>query len=369
MKKLFLAALAAATLAACSTTAPRNNYKVTVAVANPTVGEGDMLYLINYDTSEKLDSTVMRNGTAVFEGNVATPAFVRIASDGNRLGLFILEKGNISVDAKGVATVDNGDASDTSLNGRLNAFVKKVDNLNSSFDNLAQDDEAARDSIYKTYFALMDSTMNVNIENPIGYYLFLQNAYDMSREELDAALAKTPSLKSYKRIQGVVDVFDKRDATAPGKMFTDFEVTYDGTTKRLSDYVGKGKYTLVDFWASWCGPCMRKMPHLKEIYSKYAPQGLQVLGVAVWDEPQNSLNTIKSKELPWEQIVNAQTIPTDIYGILGIPCIMLFGPDGTIIGRDFEDDELEQILSSALTPENTVPQKEVTAADVASGDN
>jgi len=342
MKTALFASAAAVALVACTAKAETNNYKVTVE--NPSVEDGSMVYLLNYDTSDKMDSTVVANGKAVFEGIVGTPAFVRLVSDGNRMGMFILEEGNINV--------KDGDAEGTPFNNQLNDYGAKVQELNSSFAALPQEDEAGRQAIYSRYMSMTDSVMNANINNPIGYYLFLQKAYDMSREELDAALAKTPALKDYTRIRRIVEVFDRQDATAPGKMFTDFEVTYDGTTHKLSDYVGKGKYTLVDFWASWCGPCMRKMPHLKEIYASYAPKGLEVLGVAVWDEPDNSLAKIEQLQLPWKQIINAQTVPTDLYGILGIPCIMLFAPDGTIVGRNFEDEELNAILAEAFSTGN-----------------
>lgn len=340
MKKTLLVSAAAMTLVACTAKAEPNNYKVTVE--NPAVEDGTMLYLLNFDTSDKMDSTVVANGKAVFEGVVETPAFVRLVSDGDRMGMFILEKGDIAV--------NDGDATGTALNGELNNYGLKVKELNDSFAALPQDDEAGRKAVYDKYLSMTDSVMTANINNPIGYYLFLQKAYEMERDELNAALEKTPSLKNYTRIQKIVDVFDRQEATSPGKMFTDFEVTYDGTTHKLSDYVGKGKYTLVDFWASWCGPCMRKMPHLKEIYAQYAPKGLEVLGVAVWDEPDNSIAKIEQLELPWKQIINAQAVPTDLYGILGIPCIMLFAPDGTIVGRNFEDEELNSILAEAYAP-------------------
>ena len=75
-----------------------------------------------------------------------------------------------------------------------------------------------------------------------------------------------------------------------------------------------------------------------------------MVGVAVWDEPENSIAKISQLELPWKQIINGQSEPTDLYGILGIPCIMLFAPDGTIVGRNFEDEELNAILENAFAP-------------------
>lgn len=338
--KLFIA-VASLALVACSANAQNDNY--TVTIEDIAVEDSTLVYLLNYDTSDKIDSVLVTNGKAVFEGIVETPAFVRLVSDGNRLGSFILEKGNIVVNGNG--------ASGSQLNDSFAEYGAKSAALSEKFSTLPEEDEEGRMAIYNDYLSMTDSVMNANINNPIGYFLFLQKAYEMSRDELDAALADAPQLKAYSRIQKILNVFDRQDATAAGKMFTDFEVSYDGTTSKLSDYVGKGKFCLVDFWASWCGPCMRKMPHLKEIYAQYAPLGLEVLGVAVWDEPDNSLAKIKQLELPWAQIVNAQTIPTDLYGILGIPCIILFAPDGTIVGRNFEDEELNAILKNAFATE------------------
>lgn len=154
----------------------------------------------------------------------------------------------------------------------------------------------------------------------------------------------------------MLNVFDRKAATSPGKMFTDFEITYEGKTSKLSDYVGKGKYMLVDFWASWCGPCRREAQVLKEIYNGTSRDQLDILGVAVWDEPENTLEAINDLGLPWNHIINAQTVPTDLYGILGIPCIILFAPDGTIVSRDQQGDDLKAAVGSALGIELIAPE-------------
>ena len=96
---------------------------------------------------------------------------------------------------------------------------------------------------------------------------------------------------------------------------------------------------------------MRQAVVLKEIYAEYHEQGVEIVGVAVWDEPHNTLEAIKTKELPWQNILNAQTIPTDLYGISGIPCIIIIGPDGTILSRDKQGDELKADLRKALAGE------------------
>jgi thiol-disulfide isomerase/thioredoxin len=132
-------------------------------------------------------------------------------------------------------------------------------------------------------------------------------------------------------------------------MFTDFTVTTsDGKTVKLSDYVGKDDYVLVDFWASWCGPCMREMPGLKEIYGKYNGKGLQIVGVAVWDAPDDTRKAVEAQQLPWTIIDNAQCIPTDLYGIMGIPHIIMFAPDGTIAFRGLTGNELHKAVDDLM---------------------
>ena len=124
-------------------------------------------------------------------------------------------------------------------------------------------------------------------------------------------------------------------------MFTDFTVTDEnGVERKLSDYVGKGDYVLADFWASWCGPCRAEIPHIKKVYDKYNGKGLTVLGIAVWDKPEDTQKAIDELQIKWPQITNAGSVPTDIYGINGIPHIILFGPDGTILARDLRGDNM-----------------------------
>ncbi len=144
----------------------------------------------------------------------------------------------------------------------------------------------------------------------------------------------SPVIQEEESIVDMLKVIAAQEATAVGKMFTDFEIPQtDGSVVKLSDFVGKGKYILADFWASWCGPCRREIPNLKKTYAKYQGKDFDVISIAVWDKPEDTLKAIAEEDLKWGQIINCQRIPGELYGIEGIPTMILFGPDGTIVER------------------------------------
>lgn len=184
---------------------------------------------------------------------------------------------------------------------------------------------------------------------------------DEQMKELLAALA--PALQDHSFVKGLQESIDARLATAPGQMFKDFTVnTVVGQTRsippqpkyaevKLSDYVGKGKYVLLDFWAPWCGPCRREMPNIKTVYEKYADKGLEVVSIAVWERQpvEVTINTAAQLGMTWPQINNAGSEPAALYGVESIPHLILFGPDGTILKRGFHGlDGIEDAVAEYL---------------------
>ncbi len=338
-----VSALLSLAIAACTAT-PQPDYTVNIPLTEDE--DGLMAYLISYDDSKvKLDSAVVENAQATFKGNIAKPEFVRVIINGERYGTFILEPGTINVN------IQTRTATGATLNDKYSKYLQEGVAIADEFRKLPQDSSAIekQQELIKKYNDLTDATYEANKENPIGYSLFLQKAYEYDAAQLDSALAIAPAnIKESKRVIALVNAAQRKLMTSPGKMFTDFTIEYNGKVSKLSDYVGKGKYVLVDFWASWCGPCIRETVTLKKIHNKWNGKEFEILGVAVWDEPANTLDAIKNHELPWKHIINAQSIPTDLYGISGIPCIILFAPDGTIIDREARGEDLIKLIDEKL---------------------
>lgn len=313
-------------------------YKVTVPL--PSDFEGAMAYIVNYDTGARVDSVLVEDGVAEFVGTVAEPIAARLNVDGSNIGILILEDGEITY------TPSNRTVTGGTLNEKNNAIQKELAAIVSSYE--AADSESKKKEYIAAYDALTDKVLAENKDNVIGYIMFLDKAYEMDIAELEAYLAENPLFNKYARVQKLLKANRQKAATSEGQKFVDFEIEYNGETHKLSDVVGKGDYVLVDFWASWCGPCLKQLPVLKDLYENYGDKGLKVLGVAVWDEPENTLKAITQHDLPWECWINGQYVPTEAYGISGIPCIILFGPDGTILSRDKQGYELKAAVLEAL---------------------
>jgi len=189
------------------------------------------------------------------------------------------------------------------------------------------------------YTDLMAYTMQMyedNKDNYLGLIGLIFSSQGMSDDEWLAMVdAMSPEMQAKEYIQKHVSAIQTKRETGTGTMFKDFEAPQpDGTTMHFSDFVGKGKYVLVDFWASWCGPCIRETPYIRAAYDKYRGDNFDVLGVAVFDEPEETLKAISEHGIVWNVILNAQQVPGELYGFSTIPTIFLFGPDGTLLVRE-----------------------------------
>ena len=199
-------------------------------------------------------------------------------------------------------------------------------------------------------FVDLRTNYDSNKDNILALFAVQNLGMDMTDQALDSLLGTlSEKLQQNEFVVKLRKSISVREKTAEGKMFIDFTAEHpDGSPASLSDYVGKGKYVLVDFWASWCGPCKDEIPNIKAVWNQYRSKGLDVLSVAVWDNPQATRDTARVYGVSWKQIVNAQSVPTELYGIEGIPHVILFGPDGTILKRNLRGEQIAAEVAKYL---------------------
>ena len=332
MKKIAFLFTAMLLLASCS-----KGYKVTVTFPDDSAN-GETAFLTNYDTGDTLLSATVENNACTFEGNADKGFFARLLVGGNRYG-FIVEPGDVKLNiAEGTAI--------SPLNDKMAAWSKDMQAIaEDSTLTEAESDARYAEELFKFYQG--------NKDNAIGPWAFCNYLMykDFTEADIDAMLKEAPAeYAQLKRVAKAKNAARQLAVTAVGQKFADFEVpAADGSMQKLSDYVGKGKVTLVDFWASWCGPCRAEIPKLQALKAKYGDK-FDVLDVAVWDNPDDTRKAMEQMEITWPVIIGTEQLnqPTDLYGIKGIPHIIIFGPDGTILSRGLTGDDLAKKLAEVL---------------------
>ena len=242
-------------------------------------------------------------------------------------------------------------------------YIKAVDSLMTETNRLIQtlaenteDTGPEKDALYAAFMLQYDllnhDAFSSNKNNIFGAAVLWSWSAQLSPEKMDSLYAEAGNIiREFPPIVRRIEKNKKFRSTAEENQFIDFTIAngnFDGSTASLSDHIGKGKYILVDFWASWCVPCIKELPTLKDIYNKFHGEKFDILGVAVWDKREDSINAIEKHEKSWPHILDANTIPTDIYGIDAIPHTILFGPDGEILARGLSGKHLKEMIERIL---------------------
>ena len=327
----------------------------------PADANGQWVYLYKPSGQGASDSVQIANGRFTLERAVAEDGLIAHLVIPRSYNLsFIPEEGIIKADlaasgATGTPLNDEHTQKSKYRKGLIEEARAKLKSIRAdkNLDDKAKEEaqEKVSDELYAKIKPLAEADLKEHPNDAIGL-IALQNLLGM--EDVNVAKAEAllqqagDRLRAEESITKMVTRLRRVEATQAGAQFVDFEGVDDANKAvRLSDYVGKGHYVLVDFWASWCGPCRREIGHLKKVRDAYTDKGLIILGTVVWDEMEDHLKAMKELEITWPQIFN-KTEATELYGISGIPQIILFDPAGKIVARDLRGEEINKLLDKAL---------------------
>lgn len=354
MKKTILPILLCLLCTSCN----RNIYHIN---GKYTVADGTEVYLINLDNKDTLGVTTVKNNTFSFRGKLSQPIYAFIGQGRERIS-YILEAGSVTADidertGKGTPLADayrvfhkRFYAFDAQRKEERNVLTEKKETM--SLDEFNRRWEDINDKYRLLQGQLTDSIVRLNTDNLLGALALDDMAFRDTSLFLRLYEEMTPEMQSFHLLSDDAEYIRLQSRTAPGIMFTDYLIkggNLDGSDVRLSDYVGKGKYILLDHWASWCGPCKAEMPYLKKTWEAFAGNRFDVVSVAVNDKREQTLKSLQQLDMPWHQIVDAQDVPTKLYNIKGIPHLILFAPDGTILRRDLRGEQIYTVICQILT--------------------
>lgn len=153
----------------------------------------------------------------------------------------------------------------------------------------------------------------------------------------------------------IADLVEGQLRGYPGRKFTDLKMqTPEGDELSLSDVIPNNRYTLVDFWASWCGPCCAELPNVKAVWEKYHDKGFEVVGVSFDSREESWKEAIDKYGLKWPNMSDLKGWDCEaakVYGIRGIPRSLLIGQDGIIIDKNFRGDALMKKMDELMGEE------------------
>lgn len=334
---------------------PAKAQQVRYTVKGVSQENGKTVYLEDRLTSKAVDSTIVVKGKFAFKGQADKDAIFGITYDQKdwrswRM-LFFNDGKTVSV------YMNDSTLKGSPLNERLTYYNKEINGLQSSYY------PKHRSEITKKMFKEESKTLLPAALIVEGQRCFGTNELLRMLEE-KPAYAEHPRVKEYKEFLkkiATATVVVKSSKTEEQKAaeqkardayvnqpFTDFEMEgLDGKMHKLSEYVGQGRWTFVDFWASWCGPCRIEMPNVVVAYEKFHEKGLDIVGVSLDGQRTSWVEAIEKLKMPWVHLSDLkgwESLVTKLYKINAIPDNLLINPQGEIVARNLRGETLHEKL-------------------------
>lgn len=327
---------------------------------------GKTVYLVNKNAGDTIASCQVENNAFVFKGDICCPAVFDVVVNRakGQVATVLIEKNTnavVDMSVRPAKISDNGGLNDKfaamtaqvkERGAELGNLAKKLHEEGKSEEEILEITAAETEALYDVY----RNTINDNRDNILGAFVLnmVARQFYTSVAELDDIMSKVKFSGEFRSLGKIRTALYYGEKTRGGNKFIDFGgFALDGATSRLSDYVGKGKYVLVDFWASWCGPCKKEIPMVIDVYNKYAGDKFTVIGVNIGDKEDSFKAAVFELGMPYPQIFIPRNSKDEdnaalLYNVETIPHIMLIAPDGTILERGIHGAELEEKIAKLL---------------------
>ena len=341
MKKLIVMAAAAVMAVGCS----NNGYVIEGQVAGM---EDQTIYLMN-DQREAVDSTAMVAGAFKFEGEAEKPAQFYLATD-HPFAIVYVEKGAIAV-AGSFEEPQSITVSGTPANDARTAYVAWSSEFMEAYRAATPEEQTAME---EEYYATIRERVDQNAGNLFGVKLYLSElSYGATAAEMLEQVEKfSPEMQLTEEVVTLKELAEAKANVEVGKPYVEVvQPNMEGEAVALSSVVGEGKYVLLDFWASWCGPCMREVPYLLETYKEYKDKGFEIYGVSFDRDAEAWKKAVESKEMNWIHVSEVNYFDNQAatdYAVRSIPSNFLIGPDGTIVAVNLRGEEVEAKIAELL---------------------
>ena len=281
-----------------------------------------------------------------------TPAFL-FDDNGTALTMFLTESTPLTMRAatEGGYVVEGGP-----INDKYNLIIRQLSDLATQIMNIDYTSDTAQEeheSLMAKSQDALSSAITYNLDNIIGVELFInQESRNMTADDMRVRFNQfTPEMQQLtimRTFSGIIDILERCQV---GNPFVDMDVeTITGEVVPLSSICGKGKWVLLNFWATWCEPCLSEMVLLRELHAKYALMGFEVCSVSLDHDPEYVRQFVANNQFLWFNVMNRNSHSEDSsyvsnsYGVQFFPANFLISPDGIIEAHNLHGEDLAHEL-------------------------
>ena len=343
------------------------SFNVNVDLQN---AEGKMVYMQKVVDNDVvvIDSTTIKNNKATFiveNGNTTTRYSIKIDGARYPIGFFSENKdvniiGDFNDNRNIIAHASNAQQLINEYNAENKKFNERFNELHHEYRTATQlNDQAAIERIENEYNKIENNKNNYqtlfltkNSNSFVAPYILYNNRYNYELTELEDFVNNfniNEENDYSKLLDEYIAILQRVDVGQPYLDFT--QETPEGDLLSLSELVGKSKLLLIDFWASWCGPCRAENPNVVEVYNEYHEKGFDVLGVSLDMQKENWIKAIEDDGLIWHNISDLKYWNNEAaksYGISSIPSNLLLDENGIIIAKNLRGEDLRKKVNEIL---------------------